>query len=226
MNAVGVSLYERRKPSKLNIFINLVLIILALILIVEISFNAQYTSIYVDGRSMLPTLTGAENGTGGDYIFVDTKIFPTYGDIVVVEPEAGHVIIKRVVAFGGDTVKIDSGVLYIKFSGSEEFEMIKEDYVSPEFNDPSKLQNTFREHIVCEGGMFLLGDNRNESADSRIYHEPDKNVYYDYSVEDLVGVVPAWALENKDKITKIFTFLKFTLPNAFGIRTKTEYYSN
>ena len=212
MNNVGVSLFERRRPSKLNTVINVILVLLVIILAVEIAFNSRYTSIYVDGRSMLPTLIGADDGVNGDYVFVNTKISPGYGDIVVVEPQnrTDYNIIKRVVAFGGDTVKIEEGILYIMYAGSEEFEAVKEDYIFHEYNDGNKRVNNYPEHTVAEGKMFLLGDNRNESADSRING--------DYSLDDLVGVVPQWSLDKKSEITAIFTFIKRKLPQALGFR--------
>lgn len=199
-NSVGVGLFERRKTSKLNYIVNAALILLVLFLAAEISFNMRYTSILVDGRSMLPTLVGAENGEGGDFIFIDTKMSPTYGDIVVVRRADGSFIIKRVVAFGGDTVKSEAGVLFIKYKGSESFELVNEDYLSPEYNRPELPKNSFLEHLVEDGKMFLLGDNRNESADSRFNG--------DYPVEDVVGVVPEWAMRKKAQITAFYTYFK------------------
>ncbi len=199
-NSVGVGLFERRKTSKLNYIVNAALILLVLFLAAEISFNMRYTSILVDGRSMLPTLVGAENGEGGDFIFIDTKMSPTYGDIVVVRRADGSFIIKRVVAFGGDTVKSEAGLLFIKYKGSESFELVNEDYLSPEYNRPELPKNSFLEHLVEDGKMFLLGDNRNESADSRFNG--------DYPVEDVVGVVPEWAMRKKAQITAFYTYFK------------------
>lgn len=160
---------------------------------------------------MLPTLTGENEGVQGDYIFADSKLTPTYGDIVVVEPRPGYNIIKRVVAFGGDTVKIERGILKIKYAGSSSFTEIQEDYLNPKNNDPEKLINNFSEHLVGEGRIFLLGDNRNISSDSRANG--------DYEIDDIVGVVPRWALKNKSVITSVFAFLKHTLPRAFGFKS-------
>ena len=125
------SLYEkRRKISPLSLIFNIILVILLLFIVFEIFFTMNFTSIYVEGPSMLPTLNGAaktvgETQPGGDYIFVDVHASPDYGDIVVVRAwnagDGEHNIIKRVVAFGGDTVKIERGVLFLKKEGEEEF---------------------------------------------------------------------------------------------------------
>ncbi len=104
-------------------------------------------------------------------------------------------IIKRVVAFGGDTVEIKGGVLIV--NGNE----VDEPYVDPSRNTP--LLNNYGEHTVKEGCMFLLGDNRNESTDSR-----DNG---DYPQANLVGVVPQWSINVKSFTTAIYTFFNYTL---------------
>lgn len=217
-NCVGKSLYERRKPSYINLILNVIIIIFLLVFIGELIFNSYYTSIYVKGSSMMPTLTGApasghsDNSVsaGGDYVFVNTRVKPDYRDIVVVKTsDAQNIqydIIKRVVAFGGDTVKIDHGQLYIKYKGESEFKEIEEPYLSEEFNTADSAVNTYDEHVVADGCMFLLGDNRDVSEDSRRRG--------DFSMTSLVGVVPKWSLKYKSQITAFYTFFEFTL--GFG----------
>ena len=217
-NTVGRSLYERQKPSYLNFILNVIIVLFFIVLMVELIFNSIYTNIYVKGSSMYPTLVGANNysttlESGGDYVFVNTHAKPHYSDIVVVETEDAfgnkYDIIKRVVALGGDTVKLDRGQLYVKYAGDEEFTKIIEDYVSSECNTPDYYKNTYNDHVVKEGYMFLLGDNRDVSEDSRAHG--------DYSLKSLVGVVPKWSLKHKSSITKIYTFLEFKLKiNSFG----------
>ena len=217
---VGKSLYERRKPSKLNLIFNIIIIIFLFVIIGEVIFNSYYTSIYVKGESMEPTLNGAPNTSvklsGGDYLFVNKHAKPDYFDIVVVITEdyneegelVKYDIIKRVVAFGGDTVKIDHGQLYIKYKGESEFKEIEEPYLSEDKNKKEDAVNTFDEHVVADGCMFLLGDNRSNSKDSRARGGKD------YPMSDLVGVVPEWSLKYKSQITAIYTFFEFTL--GFG----------
>ena len=106
-------------------------------------------------------------------------------------------IIKRAVAFEGDTVELNKGVL--KVNG----EVVDEYYLDADYNSPDNDYNTLPERPVKEGCMFLLGDNRNVSNDSR------QNG--DYPVENLVGVVPKWSLKIKPMTTKFYTFFNFTL---------------
>lgn len=214
---VGESLYGQRKRSRLNLILNVVVAIFAVVLLGEVLFNSFFISIYVEGDSMLPTLIGADDDrtAGGDYIFVNTHEQPDYGDIVVLFKEdnitgATYNIIKRAIAFGGDTVKMERGKLFLKKKGEADFTEIPEPYVAPERNLPEKLSNSFAEHTVEEGCIFLLGDNRNESHDSRADG--------DYPIGRLVGVAPQWAIDNKGTITGLYTFFKFTLPGFLGFR--------
>lgn len=111
----------------------------------------------VQGSSMEPTL-----GSGDKIILSNFFYHPQRGDIVVsAQPNAlAEKIIKRVVAVGGDTVNIDfaQGVVYVNG------EALEEPYV--------KSATTHREDFVGpltipKGKVFLLGDNRDNSTDSR-----------------------------------------------------------
>lgn len=221
-NTARKCLYERRKSSYINLILNIIIVLFVIVLTGELIFNSIYTNIYVKGKSMEPTLIGADNAQslvteGGDYVFVNTHAAPDYLDIVVVQTENAHGtvynVIKRVVAFGGDTVKIDRGRLWIKYKGESEFIQIDEPYVLEENNDPSLDINTFGEHVVEDGCMFLLGDNRDVSEDSRRRG--------DYPITSLVGVVPEWSLKYKSTITSIYTFFEFKL--GFGRMGGTFY---
>lgn len=197
------SLYKRYRRSPLNIILNVIIVFFCVLLILELSFNALFSGIYVVDKSMTPTLTGAQaaNRSGGDFIYIDKSAKPDYGDIVVVYRETGDGtkgnIIKRVVAFGGDTVEIINGVL--KVNG----EVVDESYLDSHYNTPDDAYNSFGEHTVAEGCMFLLGDNRNVSSDSR--------QGIDYPQKNLVGVVPEWSIKLKSLTTKFYTFFNFTL---------------
>lgn len=197
------SLYKRERRSPLNIFLNVVIVFFLAVLFLEMSFNAFFTGIYVIDDSMRPTIIGAPSATssGGEFIYVDKYAKPSRGDIVVVsrataDGTKGN-IIKRVIALENDTVELVEGVLIL--NGKE----VKEYYLDDDYNSPDNDCNTFAEHTVEEGYMFLLGDNRNVSSDSR------QNGCY--SVENLVGVVPKWSLHIKSLTTKFYTFFNFTL---------------
>lgn len=210
LKTIGVSLFRTEKRSKLNIVFNVLIVFFALLLLIRIIFYSMFSGIYVIGNSMNHTLTGAETKDlpGGDYLYVNRNVEPNRGDIVVVS--AGNkAIIKRVIALEGDSVYLDHGKLYIKYSGTEEFIHVQEDYVAEENNSPNKSINTTNIYNVEADEMFLLGDNRNISNDSR---NPD---YGCFSMDSLYGVVADWSLKNKRTITNIYTFFTFDFLNGF-----------
>ena len=111
------------------------------------------------------------------YVLVDklTPRFDTYkrGDIVVFTPpedwvqEDGTPFIKRVIGLGGDTVEIRDGNVFI--NGTE----IEEEYVfAPEPGDPPQpttVPGDERRWVIPTDELFLLGDHRAASADSRTF---------------------------------------------------------
>lgn len=175
-------------------------IVVVVLSVIVIWFNLIYTKFYVVGSSMESTIRGATSADvkGGDYVYIFSGT-PSHGDIVVVKTDSDKNIIKRVIGLGGDTVELRGGVLYLNG------EVKEEPYVSAENNDPNEPQNTFGPVTVNEGYMFLMGDNRNDSLDSR------STTYGQIAVDCLMGVVAEWSLVLSDEITAINTFFDFTI---------------
>ena len=216
---------HKRKRRCRGIILNVIIIVLVVLILFQIVFSLTYTRVYVIQDSMLPTLNGAERDgvSGGDYVLIYDGS-PDYGKIVVVKrydnsTGESKTLIKRVIALGGDTVYLDHGKLYIKYKGTDDFVLVEESYVTDEKNNPDEPYNTFPQktdgsldvtgHTVADGYMFLLGDNRNISVDSRAS-------YGDFSVDELVGIVSDWSVSCKDFLTSWYTFWDFTLPGVFS----------
>lgn len=130
-----------------------------------------FTLVKVDGPSMNPTLTH------GDTLYTNRFFYtPKNGDIIIFRPPNSPQTpyVKRVIAVGGQTVDIDSftGDVYV------DGQMLKEDYIK----EPLRSAGTMTYPCtVPEGHIFVLGDNRNNSRDSR-----DKSVGF-IPVENVIG---------------------------------------
>jgi signal peptidase I len=129
----------------------------------------------VDGDSMLPTLVG-------DEFMVVSRLFytPKTGDIVVFSKMDGRIIdpntgresplVKRVIGTPGDTVKVDytENAVYVNDKKLDESYLAPNLEMRPPYYSSSAHQTPdIMEITVSPGCVFVVGDNRNHSRDSR-----------------------------------------------------------
>ena len=117
-------------------------------------------SFYIPSESMLPTLKV------NDYILVNRFVYkmaqPSRGEIIVFHPPhvkdpANTDFIKRVVALENDVVEVANGVLYLNGIPQDE----------PFIKEP--IEADFPAYRVPKGHIFVMGDTRNHSDDSRYW---------------------------------------------------------
>lgn len=108
--------------------------------------------------SMGPTLRAGDSVLAAKLAYRLAE--PRRGDVVLFEaPDGGAPTIKRVVGIPGDTVAVRDGVLFVNG------EKTREDYVDYNLTDSTFFGPT----NVPEGRVFVMGDNRSNSLDSRSY---------------------------------------------------------
>lgn len=137
-------------PVKSIVFKSVFLLIVYTLLF--LAFKYVFVFAVVCGKSMENTLHD------GDVLFC-TRISNTFnkGDIALIDlPSENEQIIKRVIAVGGDRIEIKDNVVYINNKEIKE-PYIKETMLTADVNPVT----------VPEGYMYVMGDNRNNSLDSR-----------------------------------------------------------
>ncbi|RDU37209.1 signal peptidase I [Neobacillus piezotolerans] len=138
--------------------------ILVALLIAFIVRSFFFTPIIVDGASMNPTLQDKDR-------MIVTKIAePKRFDIVVFHAPDGREYIKRVIGLPGDRIEYKNDVLYINGKAYKEpyLEKFKKEIIGASLTDSFTLKETAVEaDTVPKGHLFVMGDNRRYSTDSR-----------------------------------------------------------
>lgn len=146
--------YVKRLIEKIK---ELILAILSAVLIS--SFIVSHTK--VPTASMVPTINP------GDHLIVNRMPYyyrdPMRGEIVVFHFEGDH-LIKRIIGVPGDEINIESGKVYVNG------ELLQEEYLKDKESTylyaGAKVKFPY---IVPEDSYFMMGDNRSNSKDSRVF---------------------------------------------------------
>ena len=129
--------------------------VLSALVVITLLFTFVFRVVSVDGPSMMPTLQN------GDKLIVSSWGYaPKKGDVVVLSgiETLNKPIVKRIIAVGGDVVDINFTTGTVLVNGSEE-----------EYSDQLTTQqfDIAFPITVPDGCVFVLGDNRGDSLDSR-----------------------------------------------------------
>ena len=148
------TLFSRRVASLAWwLVVPLVVLLAAVILISSVFFSTSL----VEGESMVPTLLN------GDYVLITHRQTDLmHGDIIEItvhEPSGSVRVVKRVIGLPGDTVEVRNDVAYVNGVA----EPPRGQYVQAQFSVSRAAS------LVPKGSVYVMGDNRAVSLDSRYY---------------------------------------------------------
>jgi signal peptidase I len=162
----GMTAAERRSTRNIVEWVGIVAGALILAVIVK---TFLFQAFYIPSLSMYPTLHK------GDRVLVNKVSYDLHdihrGDIVVFERPPGEPtsikdLIKRVIGLPGDVIEGRDGIVYVNGTALEE-----------SYIDPGDRTENLPKQNVPAGELFVMGDNRNNSEDSRVFGPiPEKTV--------------------------------------------------
>ena len=158
---------EEQRPEDVNIvkeLLSLIIYIGIVVLLCYFIINFVGCRSRVDGDSMEPTLSDGNN------LWVD-KLSYTFGeperfDVIIFNYDEDTTYVKRIIGLPGETVRIDqNGNIFITGESGKE-QLLKENYGNEKIK-PNYLGRANQPVYLNEDEYFVLGDNRNNSRDSR-----------------------------------------------------------
>ena len=158
---------EEEKPSRFRAFFLETLETLVLAAVLFVIINTLTARIRVDGSSMVPSLVH------NNYVLVNRLAYQLgeiqRGDVVVFRfpQNREEDYIKRVIALPGETIEIANGMVYI------DGQPLAEPYIQ------APMLQDYPPVTVPQGMVYVMGDNRNDSSDSRRWGA--------LSLDDIIG---------------------------------------
>lgn len=157
----------KNKKLAYSTFISIVAIITVLVCIGTCVRFTAFEKYDVEGLSMYPTLHGKtkNNKTNFDKLYIATSSLAkkkiTYGDIAVLKKDKDFNIVKRVIGLPGDTIELKDGNVY------RNGKLLNEPYLKPGTKTYPNTPIGDTVFHVGKNEVFVLGDNRSNSSDSR-----------------------------------------------------------
>jgi signal peptidase I len=153
--------WERQRKKRRAGFTELCLTILvAFVLVFGFVRPFVLEAFRIPSESMVPTLLVGDRVLANKFVYRFTE--PERGEVVVFESVGegdDQKLIKRIVALAGDEVEVRNGTLLVNGEAREE----------PYLNRNLPFNDSYGPSEVPEGHVFVMGDNRANSADSRVF---------------------------------------------------------
>ena len=143
---------ERQSKNQWGKFVLFIFVMLVII--------NSFTLCKVEGKSMQPTLQEE------DYVFVNTAVtrFNSlhHGEIVVIKDrDNSKYYVKRVIGLPGETIQIVNGTIYLNDKQQTE------QYINRELPNELQIFSEYKRTRIPPNKLFVMGDNRSQSKDSR-----------------------------------------------------------
>lgn len=146
-----------------------ILITILIVVVIFLGMHYSLQSYTVSGESMEPSF---ENG---EWLLVDKLSYrfssPDRGDVIIFDPpgNSDQPYIKRIIGMPGEYIEIRNGRIYIS-NDKGDFEYVE----NTDFDDITSSNKSWE---IPENSYFVLGDNRNNSSDSRAFGSvPEGNI--------------------------------------------------
>ena len=169
-----------RKGSSARAFFDWIVVVTVALLVAFVVRGFVLAHFVVDGQSMATTLDT------GDRVFVNKLSYrlhdPNRGDVVVIHQLTGaseRDLIERVIALPGETIEMNNCIVRITLPGEDTAQILDEPYLDPADRSPGECGIDVQSQVVPENHVFVMGDNRGGSQDSRALGTIDE--------DDLVG---------------------------------------
>ncbi len=179
------NMLEQQLNKRKKVISDIVIILILLFVLAFLYFSTTFwISVHVvKNVSMQTTLSD------GDIVLADKLATPKRGEVIIFKYDEDTDYIKRVIATEGDTLYFEKKggewVVYIKYKGEDLKEVLNEPYLKE--GTITDYRGTTASIIVGENEFFVMGDNREESYDSRdfgsIKKEQVKGVVHNFFIQ-------------------------------------------